>query len=272
MSIYFEQTYQRTFGTFPLKDDVCKEAIAAALSVGYRSFDTAQAYQNEAEVGESLAVSGVARENLCITTKVSVENFSDDRFLPSVEQSLKDLRVDYVDVLLVHWAPADGNIAPSLRHLQSAQAKGLARHIGVSNYTSRMMREATTIVDGPIVTNQIEFHPLINQDILLAAANETGIPLASYCSVARGKVFENPVFGEIGQSYQKSAAQIVLRWILQKGVSLNTMSTKLENIRANFDVMNFTLSSIDMARIDRETSANLRLIGKNLIPWAPEWD
>jgi len=272
MSIYFERTYQRSFGTFPLRDDVCRQAIASALTVGYRAFDTAQGYRNEAEVGESLAHGGIPREELCITTKVSVDNFPEERFMASVEQSLKDLRVDFVDVLLVHWGPGDGNITPSLRQLQVALDKGLTHYIGVSNYTSRMMREAKTIVDAPLVTNQVEFHPLLNQDVLLAAANETGIPLASYCSLARGKVFERPIFGEIGTVYGKSAAQIVLRWILQKGVSLNTMSTKVENIRANFDVMSFTLSSVDMARIDAETGANMRLVGRNQIPWAPEWD
>ncbi len=134
------------------------------------------------------------------------------------------------------------------------------------------MRQARSIVDAPLVTNQVEFHPLLNQDILLAAANETGIPLSSYCSVARGKVFEQPLFAEIGQAYDKTAGQVVLRWILQKGVPLNTMSTKPENIRSNFDIMDFTLSSIDMARIDAQTQKNLRIVGRDLIPWAPEWD
>lgn len=272
MSIYFTRTFQRSFGTFPLRGDVCRETIGTALATGYRAFDTAQMYENESEVGESLAAGGVSRDELCITTKVSVHNFADEHFLSSVEQSLKDLRTDFVDVLLVHWAPADGNIGPSLRQLQKAQELGLARHIGVSNYTARMMREAKAIVDVPLVTNQVEFHPLLNQDILLAAADETGIPLSSYCSVARGKVFEQPLFAEIGRSYDKTAGQIVLRWILQKGVPLNTMSTKPENIRSNFDVMDFTLSSIDMARIEAQTHRNLRIVGRDLIPWAPEWD
>lgn len=272
MNIYFQATHQRAFGTYPLRGDACRQAVAAALDTGYRAIDTAQMYENEAEVGEALAHGSVPRAELCITTKVGVENFSEERFLASVERSLKDLRIDHADVLLLHWPAPDGDIALSLRRLQQAQEKGLACHIGISNYTSAMMRQAKAIVDMPLVTNQVEFHPLLNQDILLKAAAETGIPLSSYCSVARGKVFENPLFSEIGATYGKSAAQIVLRWILQKGVTLNTMSTKPDNIRANFDIMDFALSSVDMAKIDALTETNYRIVGRNLVPYAPEWD
>ena len=272
MSIYFRHTYQRAFGTYPLNGPICAEAIAAALSVGYRAFDTAQMYQNEAAVGEALVGGGVARSELCITTKVGIENFSEDRFLPSVEQSLKDLRTDYADVLLLHWPAPDGNIASSLKLLQKAFDKGLARNIGISNFAAQMMRDAQSIVDAPLVVNQVEFHPLLNQDILLGAAAETGIPLSSYCSVARGKVFENPLFAEIGGGYGKTAGQVVLRWILQKGVSLNTMSTKPANIRANFDIMDFVLSSVDMARIEALTHTNYRIVNRSLVPYAPAFD
>jgi len=272
MTIYFQKTYQRSFGTFPLKGNELHEAVQAAAQVGYRAFDTAQMYGNEAETGAALKATGLPREDLCITTKVDIANFDDARFLPSVEASLKALQIDVADVLLLHWPPADGDIAPSLKMLRQARDRGLARHIGVSNYTARMMRDARAIVDAPLVTNQVEFHPLLNQDKLLAAAAETGIPLASYCSVARGEVFKHPIFGQIGEAYGKSAAQVVLRWILQKGVSINTMSTKPANIRANFDVMDFTLSSIDMGRIEAMTATGHRIVGKDLVPYAPDFD
>lgn len=272
MNIYFQKTYQRCFGTFPLHGEELASAISAAIDVGYRAFDTAQMYENEAEVGEYLSGSGISRNELCITTKVHPDNFTEEKFLPSVEQSLKVLRLDYVDALLLHWPPIGGDIGPSLKLLEEAYKKGLARNIGVSNYTAQMMRDASKIIDTPLVTNQVEFHPLLNQDVLLAAATETGIPISSYCSVARGAVFKRPEFGEIGETYGKSAAQIVLRWILQKGVSINTMSTKPENIRANFDVMDFTLSSIDMDRIDAMTKTNYRIVDSTLVPWAPDWD
>lgn len=272
MNIYFQKTHQRAFGTYPLQGDVAKQAILAAAEAGYRAFDTAQMYENEAETGEALQATGLAREDMCVTTKVHPDNFTEERFVASVEQSLKDLRLDYVDVLLLHWPPIGGDIAPSLRLLESCIDRGLTRNIGVSNYTVAMMREAVQIVDAPIVTNQVEFHPLLNQDTLLAGASAAGIPLSSYSSVARGEVFKHPEFAEIGKGYGKSAAQVVLRWILQKGVSINTMSTKPENIRANFDIMDFTLSHVDMARIEALTHTGYRIVGSDLVPWAPEWD
>lgn len=272
MNITFQKTHQRSFGTFPLKGDVLRAAIEAATAVGYRAFDTAQMYGNEADTGAALAASGIARDDLCITTKVGVDNFTAERFLPSVEASLKALKVSQADILLLHWPTPGGDIAESLRLLQQAHDRGLTRHIGVSNYTAAMMADARRIVDAPLVTNQVEFHPLLDQSKLLAATAATGIPLSSYCSVARGEVFKYPLFAEIGACYGKSAAQVVLRWILQKGVPINTMSTKPDNIRANFEVMDFTLSSIDMARIDAMTATGYRIIGKNLIPYAPDFD
>jgi 2,5-diketo-D-gluconate reductase B len=272
MNITFQKTYQRAFGTFPLKGDTLRAAIHAAIAAGYRAFDTAQMYGNEEETGAALAECGIARDDLCITTKVGVENFTTERFLPSVDASLKALRVDQVDILLLHWPTPGGDIRLSLDLLQQAYDRGLARHIGISNYTAQMMRDARAIVSAPIVTNQVEFHPLLNQNRLLAAADETGIPLSSYCSVARGEVFKYPLFAKIGAGYGKSAAQIVLRWILQKGVTINTMSTKPENIRANFEVMDFTLSSIDMARIETLTETGYRIVGQNLVPYAPDFD
>lgn len=272
MNVYFQNTNQRAFGTFPLKGDEAQHAIQKAAEVGYRAFDTAQMYGNEAETGEALKATGIARGDLCITTKVHPDNFDDSKFLTSVEQSLKALQVDYVDVLLLHWPPIGGDIAPSLQRLQQAYDKGFAKNIGVSNYTIAMMRDAVAIVDAPLVTNQVEFHPLLNQDALLKGANDAGISLSSYCSVARGEVFKHPEFAEIGTGYGKSAAQVVLRWILQKGVSVNTMSTKPDNIRANFDIMDFTLSNVDMARIERLTHTGYRIVGQDLVPWAPDWD
>jgi 2,5-diketo-D-gluconate reductase B len=127
-------------------------------------------------------------------------------------------------------------------------------------------------VDDPIVTNQVEFHPLLDQEKLLAGAAEAGIPLSAYSSVARGEVFKYPLFDELGAAYGKTAGQIVLRWILQKGVSVNTMSTKPDNIRANLDIMDYTLSNVDVARIDRLKATNYRIVTRDLVPWAPEWD
>ncbi len=272
MNICFQKTFQRAFGTFPLKGRALTAAILAAAEVGYRAFDTAQMYGNEADTGTALATTGLPRADLCVTTKVHPDNYTDAHFLPSVEASLKALQLAQVDLLLLHWPPIGGDVAPPLRLLQGALDRGLTRNIGVSNFTVQMMRDAKAAVDAPLVTNQVEFHPLLNQDKLLAAATETGIPLSSFSSVARGEVFKHPIFAEIGRGYDKSAAQVVLRWILQKGVAVNTMSTNPANLRANFDIMDFTLSSVDMARIEAMTHTGFRVVRKGAVPWTPDWD
>lgn len=272
MNIYFRRNHQRAFGTYKLTGRAVRDAVVTAAEVGYRAFDTAQMYGNEHDVGQALRETGIPRADLCVTTKVHPDNYSADEFWPSVEASLEALQTDYVDVLLLHWPPIGGDIAPSLRLLADARERGAARDVGVSNYTAQMMRDAKSICRVPIVTNQVEFHPLLNQNVLLAAATETGIPLSSYSSLARGKVFEYPVFAEIGEGYGKTAAQVVLRWIAQKGVTSNTMSANPANIRANYDIMDFTLSSIDMERIDAVTATGYRLVTVDRAPWAPDWD
>lgn len=271
-TVYFRNTFERAMGTFPLKGAACRAAVETALEIGYRAFDTAQMYANEEEVGDALAGSGLPRESLLVTTKVHPDHYTPEDFLPSVERSLKALKLDAIDVLLLHWPPTGGDVAPSLRLLSEARAKGLTRHVGVSNYTVAMLRKAKGIIEDPIVTNQVEFHPLLNQDALLKGSAELGVPLASYCSIARGAIFERPDFAEIGETYGKTAAQVCLRWILQKGVSINAMSTKAENLQANFAVMDFTLSHVDMARIDALTHENRRIVTSNVVPWTPDWD
>lgn len=272
MNICFQKTNQRAFGTWPLKGDDLRAALETALDVGYRAIDTAKMYGNEAEVGATIAASGIPRDDLCVTTKVPPENFDAGKFIPSVEKSLADLQLDHVDILLLHWPPMGGDVVPPVKLLAEARDRGLAKNIGVSNFTARMLRDARAAIEAPIVTNQVEFHPLIEQTTLLAAASEIGIPLSAYCSVARGGVFKMPIFDEIAKGYGVTAGQVVLRWILQKGVSVNTMSTNPANIRANFDVMGFTLSCVDMARIDALGSAHGRIVTKDVVRYAPDWD
>jgi len=272
VTCYFSNNFQRAFGTFPLKQQALTDALNCAIDSGYRAIDTAQMYQNETETGRCIMESGIARDEFLITTKVQPSNFEEKLFLPSVEKSLKNLQVDSVDVLLLHWPPGSGNIEPSLKLLNTAADEGFARHIGISNYTSQMMRDALQITNRPLVTNQVEFHPLLNQDILLNTAKETGIPLSSYCSVARGEVFKQPLFSEIAKTYNKTDGQIVLRWIVQQGVSINTMSTNPANIKSNYNIMDFELSTSDMTKISALTKQNYRIVDKNLVPWAPEWD
>lgn len=275
----FSDTLQRVFGTYPLRGEALSAAVASALNVGYRAFDSAQMYANEADLGlalaQAIAEGSVTRRELCIISKVHPDHYSAARFLPSVEQSLRDLRCERLDLLLLHWPPQGASLSdllPSLRLLESALHGGLARHIGISNYTAAMMRYAKDNIASPLRVNQVEFHPLLNQGALLQAAAETNIQLMSYCAVARGAVMQEPVLLDIGQNHHKTAAQVALRWILQKGVIPNAMSSKEANIRANFALADFVLSAAEMQRIDALGARGLRIVTQAKAPWAPVWD
>lgn len=272
MNILYQKTNQRVFGTYPLQGEELNSAISSALEVGYRAFDTAQMYGNEKDLGQTLKQSGISRDELCIITKVHPDNYEPARFMQSIKYSLEDLKIDKIDLLLLHWPPIGEVIEPPLQQLELAFKEGLATHIGVSNFTSQMMKDAVQMISVPISCNQVEFHPLLDQRTLLATSVETGIPLMAYCSIARGEIFKYPLLDEIAKSYNKTSAQIVQRWILQKGVIANTMSTKPKNIQSNFEVMDFTLSTPDMARIDSLMSTGYRVVTASKAPWAPKWD
>jgi 2,5-diketo-D-gluconate reductase B len=277
MSIYKRDEFNHSFGTWPLTGDVLRKAIDTAVTAGYRSFDTARMYQNEADLGAALAqilpTHSISRDEVCITTKMHFEQSENESvFINSVEASLKYLQIDKLDVLLLHWPPVGGDIAPSLTYLQKAYEMGLTSNIGVSNYTIEMLQRAVNIISAPIITNQVEFHPLLDQSKLHNAANALGIQLSAYCSLARGAVFKSQVLQDIGQKYQKTAGQVVLRWILQKGVTINSSSSKPENIKANFDIIDFELSDDDMAQINGLNSLNQRIVTKDIVPFVPDFD
>lgn len=272
MSIYFSNNVPLSMGTFPLKEEELSQAVEHALTAGFRGFDTAQMYENEAALGASLARLGCSREDLFITTKVLPAHLGADKFMPSVEESLRALRTDYVDVLLLHWPTPSGDNREALELLQQASDKGYARAIGVSNYTIAMMEQAVQLLDDVPVCNQVEFHPYLDQSKLLAAASRLGIALSAYCPLAKGRIFGDPVISDIASRYSRTEAQIILRWIVQNGVSANPMSTNLENLKANLAALDFSLSAPDMAAIDNLRQNGLRIVDKTRMPIAPDWD
>ncbi len=271
-NIYQQKNYHIGFGTYPLQGKELEDALLCAFNVGYRAVDTAQMYANESDVARIIKKSGIPQHEFFITTKVQPSNFQAERFISSVQTSLQKLKVDAVDCLLLHWPPDGGMIQSSLELLQEAYQKGLAKHIGVSNYTAAMMKQAQQIVSVPICVNQVEFHPLLNQQKLLQASQETQIPLSAYCPVARGQVFQYSLFDQIAQKHGKSSGQVVLRWILQKGVVTQVMSSNPKNIKLNYQIDDFELSQEDMLTIDELNQVNLRIVDRHLVPWAPEWD
>jgi 2,5-diketo-D-gluconate reductase B len=189
-----------------------------------------------------------------------------------VEQSLRDLQTDRVDVLLLHWPDQHGDNGAALDQLQKAHDLGYAAHIGISNYTISMMEDAISRLSTRPAANQVEFHPFLDTQKLLDAANRLALPLTAYCAVARGKMATSPLLDDIGAAHGKTGTQAGLRWTLQKGVAINAMSTKADNLQRNFDLLDFQLNDDEMARIDTLMADGYRIVNSSLMPTAPAWD
>ncbi len=258
------------FGTFPLTGAEATAAVETALELGFRHIDTAQWYNNEADVGRAIANAGVAREDLFIVTKVMPDRFTDDTFMPSVERSLDELGLDRVDLLLVHWPPPGLPVEATVDYLLAAHARGFTSEIGVSNYNVPMLETAVAHASVPIATNQVEFHPLLDQSRLLATATRLGVRLTAYCPLARGAVLEDDVLQDIARRIGRTTAQVALRWILQKGVTVISMSTRRANMAANLEIATFELDGADMDAISARTATGMRIV--DLPDLAPDWD
>jgi 2,5-diketo-D-gluconate reductase B len=259
------------FGTWPLKDEVARDSVAMALDCGFRHIDTAQAYDNEKAVGEGLRASGLRREEIFLVTKVHFDNLAKSKFLPSVRASLEALKVGAVDLLLIHWPPRDATLFdPAIDLLCEAQGLGLTKHVGVSNYTPKLLRAAAARAKLPLIANQVEFHPLINQSKLLAAAKELGVTLEAYCVLGRGKVLGLPAIAQIAERRGLSEAAVILRWVMQKGVVPLMQTTKRKNAEGNLAALDFTLSEVEMNSISSLNARNERFISGG--SWAPDWN
>ena len=260
------------FGTWNINGEECARSVAEAIKVGYRHIDTASGYRNEDRVSEGIRAAGVPRSELFITTKVSPENLQDKAFKASVERSLKQLRVDQVDLLLIHWPSKVLPVADTIATLNAVKRNGWTRHIGVSNFTTKLLAEAWAATKEPIVTNQCEYHPYLTQEKLVAACRAKGMILTAYSPLGRQVILADPLLVDIARKRGKTAAQIVLRWDIQQDRILPIpKSSNPANIRSNFDIFGFTLTEAEMAAI----TALGRVHNQRIAGWppaAPEWD
>lgn len=255
------------FGTYKLLGEDCERGVLHALELGYRHIDTAQAYDNEDAVGRALTASGVGREDIFLTTKVPPANFARDAVLKSTLESLNKLRTDYVDLLLLHWPNPEVPLGETLSALMELRDRGAVRHIGVSNFPSSLVEEAQSYA--PIFANQVEYHPYLGQETLLAQARAQDYLLTAYSPVARGKVLNDETLLEIGEAHGKSPAQVTLRWLLQQDhVAAIPKAASERNRVGNFAIFDFELSEGEMARIFA-LERRERLVSP---PWGPVWD
>ena len=227
------------FGTWPLRGNACVESVAHALAVGYRHIDTAQWYNNEAEVGQGIKKSGVLREEIFLVTKVQPSNFAYKRTLASARESFRKLDAGYIDLLLMHWPNPSIPVAETLSALNELQAEGLIRHIGVSNFSPALVEESMR--HATIFSNQVEYHPYKDQDALIQQAKAKDYLFVAYSPLAEGAVHKDATLAAIGAAHGKSAAQVALRWILQQGLSVIPKAGSNEHRQSNWDVFDFSL-------------------------------
>jgi len=256
-------------GTMTLKGDVCVQAVKSALQVGYRHLDTAWFYGNEKEVGEGLRQSGMKRDDVFLCTKVRETHLEPDKFRQSLEESVKNLQLPTVDLLLVHWNNKDVPFKTSIGALCKAKKDGFAKHVGVANFTTTMLDEAWAVTSEPLVCNQVEMHPFINQDKVVAACKKHGMALVAYCPIARGKVPGADVLERIGKAHHKTAAQVSLRYLVQRGVAAIPRTSNPGHMKANLDVYDFELSAAEIAELKVLNANNMRVVNP---PHAPQWD
>lgn len=258
------------FGTWQLKDDTATECVRTALDAGYRHIDTAQAYENEAAVGAGLKQSGLKRDDYFLTTKVWTDRFRDGDLQASAKESLSRLGVDEVDLLLLHWPNNDVPMEETIAALNDACKQGLTRNIGVSNFNTDQFARAVELSDAPILVNQVEFHPFIDQTKLLAATDQNGSALTAYCPLAQGRIFKNDTIKSIADRYGVSPAQIVLRWFTQQtGVIAIPRSSNPDHVRSNFAIDEIHLTDDEMARITGLRRVHDRIVDPD---FAPVWD
>src|SRR5260221_8044921 len=246
------------FGTSPMTGSMSPDEIVAALKAGYRHIDAARKYGTEPIVGDGIGKSGVPRQDIFLTTKVSHENLHAGDFGKSVDDSLNALNTDYVDLLLVHWPNPMIPLSETMPALAKAKQQGKARHIGVANFNIALLDQAIKLCPEPLVCLQAEYHPYLDQSKLLAVVRRHGLAFVAYCPLGRGRLFGDPLLAEIAQSRGKSIAQIALRWLMQQGLGAIPRSSNPQRIADNFKVFDFSLSDDEMKRI----SALKRLNGR----------
>jgi len=258
-------------GTFQLPSNTATYMVEAALDIGYRHIDSAQIYDNEANVGLGLRRTSVPREEFFLTTKVWVDNIRSNSIQRSVENSLKNLQTEYVDLLLLHWPTPDVPFSQSLAALSELTRSGKARHVGISNYNCQQIQDACAHSDIPLLTNQVEYHTYLNQNRVLETLRQNNMCLTAYSPLAQGKLLNDAVLQAIGQKHGKTVCQVALRWLIQQGqVMAIPRSSKLEHAKENLDIFDFELSTDDMKTIDQLTSNQVRVINPEHL--APTWD
>ena len=258
-------------GTWDLRGRICARVVEQALRLGYRHVDTAEMYDNEREVGEGLRASGVKRNDVFVTTKIWPSHFAPRELARAARDCLVRLRLSEVDLLLLHWPNPRIPLAETLGALCKVKRDGLARHIGVSNFTVALIAEALRASSEPLVCDQFECHPFLDQSKLIAACREHEMAIVAYSPIARGGARNDKLLARIGAAHGKSAAQVSLRFLVQQDIAVIPRTNKVERLSENAAIFDFTLSEEEMAEL-----AALAHPGGRVVDFAfsgrPQWD
>lgn len=256
-------------GTFRMQGDACRAAVESALSIGYRHIDTAEMYANEESIGSAIAASRLPRGELHVTTKVWHENLAPEAIRRAFDASLKKLRLDHVDLYLVHWPSKIANWGAVFETLMKLKEEGRTREIGVANFTTALLKIAVEDIKAPIACNQVEYHAMLDQSKVLADLKARRIPLVAYCPLAQGRFATDPVLSEIGVKHNATAAQVALKWLLdQDGVVAIPKASRRESQQANLDALKITLDDADRNKI-AALPKDRRCVNPG---FAPAWD
>ncbi|TCT02436.1 aldo/keto reductase [Aquabacter spiritensis] len=254
-------------GTFQVEGEACSAVVAEALKVGYRHIDTAAAYGNEAAVGAGLRAASVDRGDVFLTTKVWWTRLGEVE--RSLEESLGRLDTPYVDLFLIHWPNPAIPLAETLAGMARTKRSGLARNIGISNFTIALMKEAVALSPEPLLCNQIEVHPYLDQDRVIAAARDLGLAVTAYSPIARGALIDDPAIARIAAAHGRTTVQVALRYLVQKDLTVIPRTAKVARVAENFALFDFELSASDMQVLGSLARAD----GRKANPgWAPAWD
>jgi 2,5-diketo-D-gluconate reductase B len=256
-------------GTWELRGSTCARIVEAALRLGYRHVDTARMYGNEREVGEGLRAAGVPREEVFVATKVWPTDFAPRDLERSAKESLKELRLAEVDLLLLHWPNPLVPLADTLGALCKVKRMGLTRHIGVSNFTVALIEEAIRLATEPLVTNQIEYHPYLDQSKVIAACRRHGMAVTAYSPIARGRTVGDRLLERIGRAHGKTAAQVSLRWLVQQGIVVIPRTSNPQHLVENLAIFEFELTPAEMTEVAALAHPRGRLVDAS---WVSGWD
>jgi 2,5-diketo-D-gluconate reductase B len=256
-------------GTFRMQGDACRAAVESALALGYRHIDTAEMYGNEEAIGAAIAAARIKREDLHVTTKVWNENLAPDAIRRAFDTSLKKLRLDTVDLYLVHWPAKNMNLPAMFETLMKLKQDGRTRAIGVANFNIALLKTVVEEIKAPIACNQIEYHVMLDQTPVRKYLAAKSIPLVAYCPLAQGRAASDETLAAIGRKHGASAAQVALKWLLdQDGVAAIPKASRRESQKANLDAQNIGLDDEDI-----EAIAGLPKDKRCVNPgFAPAWD